>query len=191
MSNEINNTPSNTTLNAVIAEALEQQKKRADVLELALTEAEEKIGRGREAYETRAEQVRRLREELTEVEGKVKEFEEALTASKNREEFLAAAVNKWSRSWEAVREQLTEFFEDGVLMAGSRLDDYLIEEFEIQTEEEVEVTLTITYSGKVTIPKGADLGNLVMESEPDYDVNLVLEGDTIGNLTFDRTEYDY
>lgn len=112
-------------------------------------------------------------------------------ASKNREETLNASVEYWARQWRAVVSDLTDFYEDGTLMAGSRLDDYLIETFDIETTEEVSVTLTITYSGKVTIPKGADLGNLVMESEPDYDVNLELEGDTIGNLTLDGTDYDY
>ena len=119
------------------------------------------------------------------------ELEEAVKASKNREEFLAASVVKWSKSWEAVKEQLTEFFEDGSLNEGSPLDDYLIEEFEIVTTEEVDVTLTITYSGRVTIQKGADLGDLCLESSPDYDVNVELDGDTIGNLTLDGTDYDY
>jgi hypothetical protein len=162
---EINNTPSNTTLNAVITEALEQQKKRADLLELALTEAE----------------------------GKAKELEEALACSKNREEFLGSAVTKWATEWQKAKTLLeASFEEDGVdtdnlgYSAGR-----LVELFEIEFTEEVEVTLTITYSGRVTIKKGADLGDLCLEDEPAWDVNLELDGDTIGNLTLDGTDYDY
>jgi hypothetical protein len=163
MSNEINSNENNSTAQNLIAEALEQQKKRADVLELALTEAE----------------------------GKVKQFEEALTASKKREETLAASVDYWANQWRGVEAALTEFFEDGTLTEGVPLDDYLIETFDIQTTEVVEVTLTITYSGMATIPKGADMTNFTMEASPDYDVNIELEGDIVGNLTFQATDYDY
>jgi chromosome segregation ATPase len=160
---EINNTPSNTTLNAVITEALEQQKKRADLLELALTEAE----------------------------GKAKELEEALACSKNREEFLGSHVTKWASEWQRAKTIIEAMWEDKTDDDLEEMEERLAELFEIEFTEEVEVTLTITYSGRVTIKKGADLGDLCLEDEPAWDVNLELDGDTIGNLTLDGTDYDY
>lgn len=159
---EINNTPSNTTLNAVTLEALEQQKKRADTLELALTEAE----------------------------AKVKEFEEALACSKNREEFLGASVVKWSNSWEKVKDRLTEFYEDGTLTEGVPLDDYLIEEFEIEIDEEVEITYRASWSRTITIKKGYDLDDLELDRELPDDLKLTINGEA-HYLGRDSAEFEY
>lgn len=118
---------------------------------------------------------------------------EALACSKNREEFLGSAVTKWATEWQKAKALLeASFEEDGVDTDElGHSTSRLVELFEIEFTEEVEVTLTITYSGKVVVPKGADLGNLVMESGPDYDVNVELDGDTIGNLSLEGTDYDY
>ncbi len=160
---EINNTPSNTTLNAVIAEALEQQKKRADTLELALTEAE----------------------------ARAKELEGELEGARNTIRFTGEHLEKWASQWQSVKSELTEYWEQEDFSDGTAFGQYLIETFEIETEEEVKVTLTITYSGKVKVAKGAELGDLCLEVSPDNEVTLELDGESVGDLTLDGTDYDY
>lgn len=104
-----------------------------------------------------------------------------------------AAVNEWQKKWE----RAAMLFEASLEENGVDTDDLsendraLVEMFGIEFTEEIEVTLTITYSGSITVKKGADLDDLCLEDEPAWDVNIELNGDTVGNITLDGTEYDY
>jgi hypothetical protein len=117
---------------------------------------------------------------------------EALSASKTQIEFLGAHLEKWSKSWEAVETALEVFLEDGLINEGEdALSDYLIETFDLSTTEEHEVTLTITYSGTIVTKKGAELGNLCLENEPSWSANVEIDGEIVGELSLDGTDYDY
>jgi hypothetical protein len=175
----MNITPSNATLNAVIAEALEQQKKRADTLELALAEAEAQVKQGKEVWDANSELLLKANEEIERL--------------KNVVEYTGAHLKSWAEKWQRAK----TLFEASIEEDGVDTDNLgystgrLVELFEIDFTEEVEVTVTITYSGTVTVPKGAEMGDLCLEVEPDWDVNVELDGDTVGNLTLQGTDYDY
>lgn len=125
-------------------------------------------------------------------------------ALKERETELSTAREGealWKRSSEGWAERFNKartLFEASLTEDGVDTDNLgystgrLVELFEIEFTEEVEVTFTVTYSGTVTVPKGADLGDLVAEDGNfEYAVNVELNGDTVGSLTHDNEEFDY
>lgn len=128
---------------------------------------------------------------ITELEGRIEEHKLAEQSFRSQIEFLGAAVMKWSNTWERVRTSLNEFFEEGDLNEGSPLDDWLIEEFNLDVTEEHDVTYTCTWSGTVTVKKGADLSDLLKETDIEWDFDVQLDGETVGNLSLDGGEFDY
>jgi hypothetical protein len=117
---------------------------------------------------------------------------EALACSKNREEFLGSAVTKWASEWQKAKTLLeASFEEDGVdtdnlgYSAGR-----LVELFEIEFTEEVEVTFTMKWASTITIKKGADLNDLEVESSLPYELAVTLDGET-HHLGTDYEEFDY
>ena len=121
------------------------------------------------------------------------ELREALEASKNREAFLSASVTKWATEWQRAKALLeASFEEEGVDTDNLGYSmERLVEMFEIEFTEVVHVTYTVTYSGMVTVKKGTEVSDLECESEPDYDLNVEVDGDTVGNLTLDHAEFEY
>ena len=66
----------------------------------------------------------------------------------------------------------------------------LVELFEIEFTEEVEVTFTMKWASTITIKKGADLNDLEVESSLPYELAVTLDGET-HHLGTDYEEFDY
>ena len=113
-----------------------------------------------------------------------------LEAMTNQRDFFGSQITSWSNRWEGVRSALTEFFEEGTLNEGSPLDDYLIEEFDIETSEEVEVTVTAIWSGPITVKKGSDISDLDTSDSVPYELSVELDGETF-ELRQDSVDTDY
>ena len=113
-----------------------------------------------------------------------------LEASKTREQTLLASVDYWAKQWRVVEADLEAFFQDGTLNEGSPLDDYLIETFDIQTTEEVEVTVTAIWSGTVTVKRGSDISDLDTSDSLPYELSVELDGETF-ELRQDSVDTDY
>jgi hypothetical protein len=119
---------------------------------------------------------------------------EALEASKNREAFLGAAVQKWADEWQKAKALLeASIEEDGVDTdnLGHSLG-LLVELFEIDFYEEVDVKMTITYSGTISVKKGANLWDMTTPDRFPYAVSVAIDGvECEGTLSEDDIEFDY
>jgi hypothetical protein len=105
---------------------------------------------------------------------------------------LKRLVGETETKWAHIQNRLDQFMTKGLINEGEDdLSDYLIETFELATTEEHEVTLTITYSGTIVTKKGAELGDLCLEREPSWSANVEIDGEIVGELSLDGTDYDY
>ena len=115
---------------------------------------------------------------------------------KNVVEYTGEHLKRWADDWEKVRSfiQVSINRED---WSASELEEPFWEELaemlnlDLNLTEEVEVTFTATWSGTVTVKKGADLDGLRAVRALEWDFNVGLDGDTVGNLTLDGTDFDY
>lgn len=101
-------------------------------------------------------------------------------------------LNEWRVKWG----RAASLFEASLEEDGVDTDDLnentsaLVEMFGIEFTKEVEVRVTVTYSGTITIPKGADLYDV--ESGLDYYDHLTLELDSneVGSISYDDFEIE-
>jgi predicted nucleic acid-binding Zn-ribbon protein len=97
------------------------------------------------------------------------------------------SLNELRESWN----RAVKLFEASLEEDGVDTDDLnentraLVELFEIEFTREVEVRVTVTYSGTVTVPKNADIYNI--EGGLDYydSLDLELEGNNVGSISYD------
>ncbi len=120
-----------------------------------------------------AEDVATLRERVAELEA--------------QRAFYVKESNEWREKWA----RAATLFEASLEEDGVDTDDLnentraLVEMFGIEFTKEVEVRVTVTYSGTVTIPKNADVYDV--QSGLDYydSLDLELEGNTVGSISYD------
>ena len=130
---------------------------------------------------------------IEDLERQLKDSADSVELWKSATERLKAEMASWSEKWYRAK----TLFEASIEEDGVDTDDLsenmnaLVQMFGIEFTEEVYLTVTVTYSGTVTVPKGAEMGDLCLEVEPDWDVNVELDGDTVGNLGLQGTDYDY
>ncbi len=102
-------------------------------------------------------------------------------------EFTNAQLKSWAEKWS----RAAMLFEASLEEDGVDIDDLnentnaLVQMFGIEFTKEVEVRVTVTYSGTVTIPKNADVYDV--QSGLDYydSLDLELEGNTVGSISYD------
>ena len=102
-------------------------------------------------------------------------------------EHLKSWAEKWARAKTLFEASLEE---DGVDTDNlGHSTSALVDLFEIEFTEEVFITATVTYSGTLTLPKGYDLYDLSLE-DLGYALDVTLNGDVIGDITYDSTDFD-
>lgn len=60
-------------------------------------------------------------------------------------------------------------------------------DLDLKQTEEIDITVTITYSGTVTVPKGTDVNDLVVNE--DWHMDVEFENDTVGQVEHYTTEF--
>jgi hypothetical protein len=114
-----------------------------------------------------------------------KAFENAkddIARMRNNFDFASQAVESWKQRFDRIKAALTEFADEGAIEEGNALDDYLIEEFEIELYESMDIKVTVTYEGTITVPKGADID----EIDTDYNFPWTLQMRHGGNVLEDQ-----
>lgn len=66
----------------------------------------------------------------------------------------------------------------------------LVELFGIEFTKEVEVRVTVTYSGTVTIPKNADIDDIETGLSYYDSLDLELDSDSVGSISYDDFEIE-
>lgn len=77
--------------------------------------------------------------------------------------------------------------EDETIEPTSWLGEELIEALDIEMTEEIEISLVVTYTGTITVPKGTDLSDLVVDNETQLDVRL--DGKDVGEVSWSEEEF--
>ena len=121
-----------------------------------------------------------------ELEDKVKELEKAT----ERVGELVTQNNRLSLEWLAVQTELNEYYEQGEFSDSTAFGQYLIETFEIETEEEVEITYRASWSRTISIPKGFDLDELELDRELPDDLKITINSES-HYLGRDSAEFEY
>ena len=110
-------------------------------------------------------------QDLATVQRQLLESEEVIRSLRNTMEVASQGLDSWYKRFNGIKSALEEFVEEGTLSEGDALSDYLIEEFELDTTKEVEVTITITCSATMTIPKKDDVADYVDYLDIDVDIS--------------------
>jgi F0F1-type ATP synthase gamma subunit len=79
--------------------------------------------------------------------------------------YIGEHLESWKKRFDRIKETLQEFAEEGDIEEGTTLNDYLIEEFDLEMTKEVEVRITVTYSAIMTIPKDDDASDYASDLE--------------------------
>lgn len=85
------------------------------------------------------------------------------------------------------RDLVTPLLQDETIEPTSWLGEELIEALDIELTEEIEISLVVTYTGTVTVPKGTDLSDLVVDNETLLDVSL--DGKNVGDVSWSEEEF--
>ena len=103
---------------------------------------------------------------------------------------LVTQNNRLSLEWLAVQTELNEYYEQGEFSDSTAFGQFLIETFEIETEEEVEITYRASWSRTITIPKGFDLDELELDRELPDDLKITINSES-HYLGRDSAEFEY
>ena len=125
-----------------------------------------------------------------ELEEKVKERERELEGARNTIRFNSEQLEKALNEWQSVKKELTEYWESEDFSDETAFGQYLIDTFEIETEEEVEITYRASWSRTITIPKGYDLAELELDRELPDDLKITINGES-HYLGSDSAEFEY
>jgi polyhydroxyalkanoate synthesis regulator phasin len=107
----------------------------------------------------------------TEATPSIEELQQQIASLKVHAEIATQGLEGWARRFDKIKSVLEEFIEEGTLEEGGALQDYLIEEFELDTTKDVEVTITITCSATMTIPRNDDVTDYVDYLDIDVDIS--------------------
>lgn len=95
-------------------------------------------------------------DELANLRSAFENARDDIARMRNNFDFASQAVESWKQRFDRIKAVLQEFAEEGDITDGTALDDYLIEEFELELTEDIEIKVTLTYFGTITVPKGTD-----------------------------------
>lgn len=131
--------------------------------------------------------------QLNEVEAELNALKAENARLQNQFDFVSAHVTSWSKRWEKMSEYLQasidneEWTEDEL---AEPFWEHLESEFnlDLKQTEEIEISLVVTYTGTVTVPKGTDLSDLVVDNETQLDVRL--DGKDVGEVSWSEEEFD-
>lgn len=129
--------------------------------------------------------------QLNEVEAELNALKAENARLQNQFDFVSAHVTSWSKRWNDMGEYLQASI-DREEWSESLLEDdfwkHLADEFnlDLKQTEEIEVTVTVTYSGTVTLPKGTDLYDVEFDSA--WHLTGEHLGETVAELTYDDIE---
>lgn len=120
------------------------------------------------------------------IEAKDKE----ITRLSNQLEFLAADITRKFNDNKAAASHLEAYIEaeDIEVEEGSDLEA-LCDLLGVDLTEEVEVKLTMTYSGTINVRKGTQAWEL--SSDWPHEMGVTLDGATLGEVTYDDTTVRY
>lgn len=110
-------------------------------------------------------------QDLATVQRQLLESEEVIRGLRNTLEVASQGIESWAKRFNRIKSALAEFAEEGAIEEGNALDDFLIEEFEIELYESMDVAVTVTYAGTITVPKGASID----EIDTDYNFPWTLQ----------------
>jgi hypothetical protein len=96
-------------------------------------------------------------------------------------------ITALSRTIEKIADLITPLLEDETIEPTSYLGEQLIELLDIEMTEEIEVSLVVTYTGTITVPKGTDLSDLIVDNETLLDVTL--DGKNVGDVSWSEEEF--
>lgn len=87
-----------------------------------------------------------------------------------------------------VADLIKPLLEDETIEPTSSVGEELIELLGIEMTEEMEISVTVTYSGTVTVPKGT--GYTDFEVNTPSMLRVTLNDENVGELTWDEEEFD-
>ena len=112
----------------------------------------------------------------------------AIAHERRINEIRANVISDLNATIAKVAELVTPLIEDETIEPTSWLGEQLIELLDIELTEEIEVSLVVTYTGTVTVPKGTDLSDLIVDNETQLDVRL--DGKDVGEVSWSEEEFD-
>jgi hypothetical protein len=104
-------------------------------------------------------------DELANLRSAFENAKEDIARMRNNFDFASQAVESWKIRFDRIKAVLQEFIDEGDITDGNALDDYLIEEFDLELTKEVEVKITVTFSAVMTIPKDDDASDYASDLE--------------------------
>lgn len=134
-----------------------------------------------------------LLNKIAELETTVNELRNSLEISRKGEAFWTDVAEsrkiQWAKAVDFIQASI-----DREEWTADELQEIFWEELaslmglNLQLTEEIEVTVTLTYSGTVTVPRGTDVSDIQVSDEP-WNIELEVDGESLeSSVTFDEAE---
>jgi hypothetical protein len=120
-------------------------------------------------------------------------LKDELNAMKNKYEYVSGHLTSWSKRWNEMSEFIQESINNEEWSEGALETpfwEHLAEQFnlELQPMEEMEISVTVTYTGVLTVPKGTGYTDFEVDSPSILEVTL--NNENVGELTWSEEEFD-
>lgn len=119
----------------------------------------------------------------------IAELQSRVSELQNLLEVASQGMQSWHDRFNRMQSKVQDWFDDGTIEEGDTVSDWLIDQFDIETTEDYSVTVTVTYQGNVTAPKGIELTDLEIMTDFPWDVTVAYKGNMLeSDLDYQETD---